>query len=134
MGAPAKAFVKGHPTEWEPVSHLQPMPFHPGAVVVTQNGRRRFLNDKLARGMGAPKEWVQEWHPTSLTLKQAISLHHLLEHLTPILLQPSAVQPISSPEVLRNATLRPECEFPPLPKTASDPEGNLHLVSTRSQM
>jgi hypothetical protein len=88
MGVPAKAFVKGHPTEWEPVSHLHPMPSYPGAVIQTQSGRRQLLNDELARGMGAPKEWVQEWYPTSGTLKQTISLH-LLEYLTPILLQPN---------------------------------------------
>jgi hypothetical protein len=56
MGIPAKAFVQGLPTEWEPISHLHPMPSYPGAVIVTQNGRRRLLNDELARGMRAPKE------------------------------------------------------------------------------
>jgi hypothetical protein len=85
MGVPAKAFVKGSPTEWEPVSHLHPMPSYPGAVIQTQNGRRKLLNNELARGMGAPKEWVTEWYLTSATLKQTISLH-LLEYLTPILL------------------------------------------------
>ena len=96
MGIPAKAFVKGHPTEWEPVSHLHPMPSYPGAVIVAHNGRRRLLNDELARGMGAPKEWVKEWYPTSATLKNTISLH-LLEYLTPILLQPQVSADISTP-------------------------------------
>jgi hypothetical protein len=79
MGVPVKAFVKGPPTEWDP------MPSYPGAVIQTQNGRRKLMNDELARGMGAPKEWVTEWYPTSATLKQTISLH-LLEYLPPILL------------------------------------------------
>ena len=96
MGIPAKAFVKGHPTKWEPVSHLHPMPSYPGAVIVAHNGRRRLLNDELARGMGAPKEWVKEWYPTSATLKNTISLH-LLEYLTPILLQPQVSADISTP-------------------------------------
>jgi hypothetical protein len=96
MGMPAKAFVQGPPTEWEPVSHLHPVPSYPGAFIVTQNGRRRLLNDELARGMGAPKEWVEEWHPASATLKQTISLH-LLECLTPILVQPHPSVDISKP-------------------------------------
>jgi hypothetical protein len=62
------------------------MPSYPGPVYKpAQNGRRKLLNDELARGMGAPKEWVTEWYLTSATLKQTISLH-LLKYLTPILL------------------------------------------------
>jgi hypothetical protein len=60
MGMPAAAFVKGHPTEWEAISQLHPMLSYPDAVIQNQDSRRRLLNDGLARGVGAPEEWVKE--------------------------------------------------------------------------
>jgi hypothetical protein len=64
------------------------MPAQPGTFIQTDRGIRRLLHNELCNGLGVPKPWVLEY-PDGKTARRTVALH-LLEYLTPALLQPAA--------------------------------------------
>jgi hypothetical protein len=70
----------------------------PGSFIQTDRGTRRLLHDELAKGLGAPKNWIGDRYPDGRTLQPTVALH-ILENLSP-LLQKEVLQPRSNPQDL----------------------------------
>jgi hypothetical protein len=91
-GIPYMAYRKGKdetkdiPTDSGTIPHSErdPMPACPGRVIETPKGRRRLLNDELARGQGTPKSWLGAAYPRFESVRKTVPVH-ILEYLSALL-------------------------------------------------
>lgn len=74
----SESSVTGNPAN----AFTDPVPAQRGALIRTDRGVQRLLNDELARGLGAPKEWkIEETTASAEDLWRSASLFHF-EHLS----------------------------------------------------
>ena len=74
-----------------PRADHDPMPGRVGAIIETSDGPRHLLDDELAKGLGAPKDWFSG-RPARRSLERTTSAYHW-EGLTPSILSFGDLRP-----------------------------------------
>jgi hypothetical protein len=88
------------------------MPFRPGSFIETTRGTRRLLNDKLAKGLGIPKAWLEGIYPHTKTIWRTPAVH-LLEYIGQLLQIEELSLPTNPGTSHRPAEAPPPNWYPP---------------------